>query len=285
MSTKIKADILVSLFLALSVASVVQAEKPKLTDFKQNVYSQWGEDGIIGKIFEIIGTTSKVAIEFGAADGFWLSNTANLWGNDPTWSGILIEANPNSFYYLIKNINPYSCIAVNRMVGTSQQDSLEAILNEREIEFNIDLLSIDIDGNDYYIFQSLQKLRPRVIICEYNPSIPAHLDVYPNNGNYIGCSVAALQRVAAEKGYTLVAITETNCFFVQDVDMPKFFEYDTDRDHLRIDRYTSYIICDYSGRYKVIGALDFMEPWGWTGTPAPDECNGNILTLPKIVHY
>lgn len=273
------------LLLALGAIGMLQAEKPKLTDFKQNVYSQWGEDGIIGKIFEIIGTTSKVAIEFGAADGFWLSNTANLWGKDPTWSGILIEANSGSFDKLVKAITPYSCIPMNRLVGTSPQDSLEALLKEIHVESTIDLLSIDIDGNDYYVFQSLQKLRPRVIVCEYNPSIPAHLDVYPNDGNYIGCSVAALQRVAAEKGYTLVSITETNCFFVQNVDMPKFSEYDTDRDHMRIDRYTSYIICDYAGRYKVIGAHDFMEPWQWAGTPAPDECKGEIVTLPKIVQY
>jgi len=60
--------------------------------------------------------------------------------------------------------------------------------------------------------------------------------------------VAALQRVATEKGYSLVAITDTNCIFVQNIDMPKFSDYDTDRDHMRVDRYTSYIICDYSER-------------------------------------
>ena len=99
-------------FFLFSITSVLKAETPKLTDFKENIYSQWGEDGIIRKIFEIIGTTTKLSIEFGAADGFWLSNTANLWSNDPTWSGVLIERSSSSFNQLKKNTAPYPCITL-----------------------------------------------------------------------------------------------------------------------------------------------------------------------------
>ena len=275
---------LLSILIPL-MSSVLYAEKSKLADYKENIYSQWGEDGIIRKIFEIIGTSSKTVIEFGAADGFWFSNTANLWANDPSWSGILIEGNPSSFNRLKNNTASYPCIAINRYVGTSPENSLEAILMEINLDTPIDLLSIDIDGNDYYVLQSLEKLRPRIIICEYNPSIPAHLDVYPDQENYIGCSVAALQRIAKEKDYTLVAITETNCIFVQNIEISKFSNYDLDRDHLSFNSFTSYIICDYAGRYKVIGSATFKEPWEWTGTPAPDNCNGNIITIPKHVEY
>ena len=268
---------------SLITTTIIGNEKPKLTDFGENVYSQFGEDGIIKKIFQLIGTSSKVAVEFGAADGFWLSNTANLWAKDPAWSAILIEADPSKFNKLVKNTASYSCTAICKAVGTSPKSSLEAILEEVQFDSPIDLLSIDIDGNDYYIFQSLEKIRPRVIICEYNPSIPAHLDVYPDKENYIGCSVAALQREAAEKDYSLVAITDTNCIFVQNCEISKFSDFDIDRDHMSISHYTSYIICDYSGRYKVIGSSNFREPWGWDGASSTYNCNGDVTVIPKTV--
>jgi hypothetical protein len=151
---------------------------PKLADHGYNVYSQFGEDGIIQKIFERIGTTSKVAIEFGASDGFSCSNTANLWVHDPAWTGILIEPQQNLFAQLVQNVAPYHCIAIRQAVGVGAHDSLESLLREKNLTDPIDLLSIDVDGNDYHIFQSLQQIKPRLIICEYNPSIPAHLDIY-----------------------------------------------------------------------------------------------------------
>src|SRR6185295_7491311 len=171
-------------FLFLYSTCAFSSEKPRLTDYKENIYSQFGEDGIIRKIFEMIGTTSKVCVEFGAADGFWYSNTANLWSKDPNWSAILIESDLRAYNNLVANVAPYKCMPIHRAVGTSSHDSLEAILDQAGVNLPIDLLSIDIDGNDYYVFKSLTHLRPRVIICEYNESIPAHLDVYPNDGNH-----------------------------------------------------------------------------------------------------
>lgn len=256
--------------------------KPKLLDFKRNVYSQFGEDGIIEKIFEIIGTTSKTAIEFGSADGFNCSNTANLWTKkDLGWKGILIEANKNLFEQTVANVSQYNCVALHKTVGISATDSLEAILTEANLNLvSVDLLSIDIDGNDYYIFQSLKQLRPRVIICEYNVSIPAHLDIYPDSNNYIGCSVAALQRVAAEKNYSLVAITDTNCFFVANEEIHKFAEFDTDPEHIKINKYILYVVSDYKGHYKTIGATtNFYDAWGWTGIQSSQKLNGSCITI------
>ena len=261
--------------------SCSQTQSPKLADFGKNIYSQFGEDGIIEKIFEIIGTESKIAIEFGAADGFSCSNTANLWTKkDLGWFGILIEADHELYKKVVHNVAPYNCAVIHRAVGITQHDSLESILTQENLTCEvIDLLSIDIDGNDYYVLQSLQKLRPRVIICEYNVSIPAHLDVYPNVNNHIGCSVAALQRVAAEKGYTLIAITDTNCIFIQNEDLSKFECFDIDRDHIKIDRYVSYIINDYKSGYKIIGPKNFIDAWGWSGKKSDQQLHGSCSTI------
>lgn len=229
-----------------------------LYDYRKNINSQHGEDGIIQKIFEIIGTRSKVCIEFGAWDGFHLSNTAALWAN--SWKGILIEADESKYSQLIENVKSYNCVPIHAFVGTGQEDSLEAILQKNGINESIDLLSIDIDGNDYYIFQSLNQLKPRVIICEYNPTMPAHIDIYPENPNYIGCSVAALIRVAETKGYRLVALTEVNAFFVIDEEFDKFSSYETRLECIKIDSFLTYFITSYSGEFLPI-SLSYL-PYG-----------------------
>lgn len=104
--------------------------KPCLSDYKRKVYSQWGEDGIIEKIFSLIGTSSKIAVEFGASDGFAFSNTANLWTKDPSWRAYLIERDLVSYNQLLSNVESFPCVPIYRTVGISQSDSLEAILKE-----------------------------------------------------------------------------------------------------------------------------------------------------------
>ena len=148
----------------------------RLVDFSSNVYSQFGEDGVIRKIFEIIGIKSKVCVEFGAWDGFHLSNTANLWTK--SWKGVLIEGNKKRFRCLVENVKAYDCICIQSFVDSKGESSLESLLVMHGITTTIDLLSIDIDGNDYYIFESLREIRPRVIICEYNPTILQKLNCW-----------------------------------------------------------------------------------------------------------
>ena len=142
---------------------------------------------------------------FGAWDGFHCSNTANLWTNG--WKGVLIEGDAKRFEQLVKNTEPFNCTAISRYVGISSGHTLEDILKEKNVDFDVDLLSIDIDGDDYHILASLSALRPRVIICEYNHTVPYWLDIYQKPGEYFGASVAALIRMAKEKGYRLVCIT------------------------------------------------------------------------------
>ena len=177
-------------------------ERKRLADFASNHHSQFGEDGIIDKIFEIIGTRSKVSVEFGAWDGFHLSNTANLWTNG--WKGVLIEGHPERFRQLTTNVRDYSCVCIHAYVSRDGDNRLEALLSRHGVAPDIDLLSIDIDGNDYYIVESLETLRPRLIVCEYNPTIPAELDLYAEYGNYFGASVTALERIGPEDEVIIV---------------------------------------------------------------------------------
>lgn len=181
---------------------------------------------------------------------------------------------------MMQNITGYQCTGIQAKVGIGSE-SLESILKKHGFKEEIDLLSIDIDGEDYYVFESLTSIRPRLIICEFNPTIPAHIDCYQRYGTHgFGCSVAALNRVAESKGYKLVSILGVNCFFVRAEDFPKFSAYETDLQQLRIDKSLRYIITSYGGEYRVIEEKgDFYSGkinYG-IGKKYPDLLHGNFI--------
>jgi hypothetical protein len=135
----------------------------QLTNFKKNIYSQSGEDGILKEIINRLGNKSdKVCCEFGASDGIHLSNTYNLIKNED-FKGILIESLKFDYVKMCKNIPDKKIIKLNLLVSDEGEHSLENILEKHKIKYDFDLLSIDIDGNDYYIFKSLVKYKPKRI--------------------------------------------------------------------------------------------------------------------------
>lgn len=247
----------------------------KLSDYSFNVFSQFGEDGIIQKILEIIGSSYRTCVEFGAYDGFFHSNTANLWTNG--WRGILIEADKKRFASLVENTKKYDCYVVNAFVGYEGSNTLENILKKHKLPDKIDFLSIDIDGDDYYIFESLNELKPRVICCEYNPTIPAHIELIAGKGNYFGCSPRSLSRLAETKGYRLVSMTETNCFFVTDDDFEKFSDFNTSIESLAISKHLTYLISTYDGDY----ILSRKPTYGFRH-PANGDFIGEYFGVPQM---
>jgi hypothetical protein len=154
--------------------------------------------------------------EFGAGDGISISNTYNLRLNG--WKSVLIEGNEiyrDSLDLLVKkSIN--ETYAFTRFVTCEPNETLDDILSETTIPLDFDLLSIDIDGNDLYVWKSLKKYKPKVVIIEYNNCFPSEWSLtikYDpkhvfNNDSYYGATAGALVKVAHEKGYTLVAYTQ-----------------------------------------------------------------------------
>ena len=151
--------------------------------YKKNIVSQWGEDGIIEEIFKRIGTTSKLCVEFGAWDGKHFSNTWNLWNNH-NWSAILIEGDAKRFKVLKHNTEHNNKITpVQAYVSIQGKNSLDRILVDTAHVAAVDLLSIDIDGDDYHIWKNLNHVTPRVVVIEHNPTVP------PDSGSII-CRLA-----------------------------------------------------------------------------------------------
>ena len=250
----------------------------KLVDFGYNKYSQHGEDGIVAKLFELIGAKSKLCIEFGAWDGLYLSNTANLWTNG--WKAVLIEGNPRRWEILKENTKGSDCVCIKAYVAREGPNSLESLLRRAGVDFEVDLLSIDIDGDDYHVLDSLDTLKPRIIICEYNPTIPAETDLYACYGNNFGASVSALARVAGNKGYKLVALTDTNCFFVRENLLEKLQDFEMSLEEIRIDRLLVFLITSYSGQYVLSGPGPYGSTFPYKGVLVGDchraKCRGTV---------
>ena len=180
-----------------------------------SVHSQGGEDGVLLRLFERIGIHHRAFVEFGAWDGLHLSNTANLRLHHG-WSGLLMEGSDRADGELVRR-------------ERVDAENLEALFDRYDVPQDVDLLSIDIDGNDYWVWNALRRYRPRVVIVEYNVFFlpetaktiaydAAHEWDKERYGLYHGASLAAFHKLATEKGYVL-AWTEPyapNAIFVRE---------------------------------------------------------------------
>jgi hypothetical protein len=195
-----------------------------LLKFAKNVTSQGGEDGILNKIFEVLVPQNKYFVEFGAWDGKYLSNCFNLI-ETLDLGGCFIEANPNKFKSLVANHGTNGKIkCINKFVEFSGENSLDNILKLVKAPNNFDLLSIDIDGTDYFIWESLEFFQPSIVIIEFNPTIPNDIVFVQQKDPRIsqGCSLLALIMLGNKKGYELICCTSGNAFFVKKHLFPKF---------------------------------------------------------------
>lgn len=185
-----------------------------LRERRCNVSSQAGEDGVIAAIFERIGARSRWCCEFGAGDGLAWSNTRTLI--EDGWRAVLIEADGQKYDSLARRYAGRADVhTLRRYVGMNGQ-GLDVVLADTPMPHEFDLLSIDIDGCDWYVWQALENYRPRVVLIEFNPTIPNRVRFVqaPEHTVMIGASLAALAALARNKGYELAATTDLNAFFV-----------------------------------------------------------------------
>jgi len=200
----------------------IQLPRPSnnhLAKFARNVASQCGEDGIVETLFKKIpqASLSRWCVEFGAWDGKHLSNSFHPITN-LGWSGVLIEADTAKFAELTqthaKNDKVY---CINEMVTLEPHQQLDALLARTPIPSDFDFLSIDIDGLDWHVWSSLSNYFPRVVVIEFNPTIPNDV-IYvqdPDIRVRQGSSLCAIVEMARAKGYELVCTVPWNAFFVR----------------------------------------------------------------------
>jgi len=227
---------------------------PKYTSSKRlnkneyQVFSQNGEDGIIAEIFNRIGTTNKYFIEFGVENGLEC-NTLNLLYKG--WSGLWIEGSEHDCKVINERFK--DLISGNRLKiqnGFITAENIESYFDKADTPAEPDMLSIDIDYNDYYIWKAIDKYKPRVVVIEYNSIFrpDTHFVVKYNASrmwdktSFFGSSLLALEQLGIEKGYCLVGcvFTGSNAFFVRKDIVADLFEapftaenhYEPNRDFL-----------------------------------------------------
>lgn len=181
-----------------------------LTNFKKDKYSQRGHDGIIQKIMKELNINSGFFIEFGGWDGIYLSNCRNLYDNG--WNGCFIEADIKKHQILVENYLGKDIICLNKYVYPNKQegDTIDSLYKEYMINIDIDLLSIDIDGRDYEIFENMD-LKPKLIIIEggflFHPCLRQKIP-YNEAKNNIQQPLFVLFELAKKKGYTPICFNQ-----------------------------------------------------------------------------
>jgi hypothetical protein len=246
-----------------SLAALKRASR-WLSEFAGNVTSQSGEDGLIAKALSLLPDLSFWCVEFGAWDGKHLSNTYDLVGSKG-YNVVLIEGDADKYKKLCDNY-PHKDRAVfaNVFVGWSEDDGLDQILSRHPIPRAFDLLSMDVDGNDYHIWRAIKSFQPKLVLIEYNISMVNAVEfVQPAEaGCNQGSSPASLVKLGRKKGYELIAVTKHNLLFVRREYYPLFRIPDNSLEILR-DEEPNYVFFGYDGTVFLEGTCCPQWHPGW----------------------
>jgi hypothetical protein len=199
----------------------------RLKDHEFKVFSQWGEDGIIQYLTRAIDIAHPTFIEFGVED-FREANCRFLLMKD-NWRGFVIDGSEVNISRL-RDSYFYWKFQIDAVDAFITRENINDLLARSGFDQDLGILSIDLDGIDYHVLESINTFRPRILICEYNavfgPSRKISVPYDPGfqrtahhySNLYFGASLSALAYLANRKGYTLVGTGSSggNAFFVRD---------------------------------------------------------------------
>jgi len=215
-----------------------------LVRFGSKIYSQNDEDGIIREIFARIGTSNRTFVEFGVGNGLE-NNTIALLFED--WNGLWIDGSTRCIKAINENLpNVISAGRLRVVEALITTHNINELISEHIHSHEIDLLSVDIDGNDYHVLNAIMCIKPRVIVIEYNAKFtPPVLFCMDYDGAHtwkeddcFGASLKFLEQNVL--GYCLVgcSVVGANAFFVrEDLVGDKFLEPFTAENHFEPARY------------------------------------------------
>lgn len=212
---------------ALGRIEARQTESAKtLREAEFRVFSQWGEDGIIQFLSRLVPIDGKTFVEFGVQD-YLESNTRFLLTKD-NWSGLVIDGSVENIGK-IRDSELYWRYRIQAKCAFITRDNINDIIRDAGLAGDIGLLSVDIDGNDYWVWQAIDVVQPRIVVAEYNarfgaeravsvPYDPQFVRAHAHYSMiYYGASLAALAQLGEAKGYALVGCNSAgnNAFFVR----------------------------------------------------------------------
>ena len=204
-------------------------QKPRigsLSEVEFQVFSQFGDDGIIQYLIHKLPIENKTFVEFGV-ENYTESNTRFLLLSN-SWSGMVMDGNPSNIAQ-IKSGQLYSFYDLRAVQCFITKENINEILKAAGFEKEIGLLSIDIDGNDFWVWQAINVINPSIIICEYNSlfgfeeafTIPYSADFIRGAGkplNFYGTSLKAAYQLARQRGYFFIGCNSAgnNAYFISE---------------------------------------------------------------------
>ncbi|MGI8623467.1 MAG: FkbM family methyltransferase [Solirubrobacteraceae bacterium] len=201
-----------------------RADDALLTGQRFGLHSQFEEDGILLALHAAIGAGSRRFVELGCGDN---GGNSGMLAAELGWHGLMVDADANAVATTVR-LNPQK---ITGTVSWITRENVDDVLTSNGFSGEVDQLSIDLDGNDYWILERLTAVRPRVLIMEYNSAFGPNARVTvpyddgfrrpvdsPLGRLHFGASLGALTDLAARRGYGLVAVEPTgaNAFFLAD---------------------------------------------------------------------
>lgn len=201
----------------------LQASPKGVSGYGYKVFSQSDEDGIINQIFHRIGFTNRIFVEFGVGDGLENNTAALLFDG---WSGLWIEGSREYCDRIRSNMS--NLISNGRLTVVNEfiyPDNIDTLISSNLTANEIDLISVDIDGNDAYVLDRIKCINPRVVVVEYNAKFGPSIDycmkydrdhIWRKSDNF-GASLKCYEKLLSKHGYSLVGCTVvgTNAFFIR----------------------------------------------------------------------
>lgn len=194
-----------------------QCPSNRLLQYRANITSECGEDGIIAHILKVLRIDKGFIVDIGANDGKYLSHSWDLLQNKG-WSGLLIEKDAECFTVLHDRYNDRVGITcIHCEVEAKGANTLDSLLKSAGVGRSFECLTIDVEGDDYHLWASLEQFNPKIVIVDFNPSISVdtfyvhpYQDISP-----CGASLRAMVALGLHKGYELAAVTDWNAIFVR----------------------------------------------------------------------
>ena len=226
------------------------------------VFSQWGEDGIIQRLIDLVPIKNRTFIEFGASD-FLESNCRFLMMND-NWSGFVVDGSDRNIAAIKRSSYFWKYDLVAR-ASFIDREHIDSLLVESGFDSDLGILSIDIDGVDYHVLEAIKSYRPRILITEYNSVFGGERKItVPYDASfqrtakhfsnlYFGASLGALDSLATKMGYSLVATTSegVNAFFVRNDLLPA--------EVVKLDFRAAYVISKFKESRGLDGSPTYLR--------------------------
>lgn len=197
-----------------------------IQDVEFKVFSQYGDDGIIQWLIKRLNLNNQTFVEFGVQD-YTESNTRFLLINSG-WNGLVIDGSEKSIEY-VKAQDYYWKNNLTAIAAFITRENIDGLITSAGISGEIGLLHIDLDGNDYWIWEAIKSINPIIMIAEYNSvfgdkrpiTVPYDKNFFRTEKHhsnlYFGASLPALCHLATKKGYTLIGSNSAgnNAYFIR----------------------------------------------------------------------